>query len=114
MGIVWLSIRLEFMGNLISMLVAAFSVASRGQLTVGFTGLVISYTFNLTQSMGHLIRSLADLENNIVSVERIKEYSEVVQEVNLSVFFQSFINYFAVALLDLQIILFLLTPYQFF
>lgn len=31
-----------------------------------------------------MVRQIADLETNIVSVERIKEYSEVAQEVLLS------------------------------
>ena len=35
----------------------------------------------LSYTMNHLVRMVTDFETNIVSVERIKEYSEITSEV---------------------------------
>ena len=43
-------------------------------------GLIISYSLTLTEVLNWLVRQAADLENNIVAVERIKEYSEIINE----------------------------------
>ena len=43
-------------------------------------GLIISYSLTLTQVLNWLVRQAADIENNIVAVERIKEYSEIPNE----------------------------------
>ena len=42
--------------------------------------MVITYSLNITQTLNWLVRMTADVETNIVGVERIKEYSEVEQE----------------------------------
>ena len=43
-------------------------------------GLIISYSLTLTEVLNWLVRQAADLESNIVAVERIKEYSEITNE----------------------------------
>ena len=43
-------------------------------------GLVISYAINITQTLNFMVRMTADVETNIVAVERIKEYSEIKNE----------------------------------
>ena len=45
-------------------------------------GLVISYAINITQTLNFMVRMTADVETNIVAVERIKEYSEIKNEAN--------------------------------
>ncbi|VDP86084.1 unnamed protein product [Echinostoma caproni] len=74
-------ILLESVGNLVVLFVALFAVASRGKLSAGFTGLVISHALNLNQTLNWLVRMTADLENDIVCVERIDEYSRTEPEV---------------------------------
>ncbi|VDN10455.1 unnamed protein product [Dibothriocephalus latus] len=76
----WLAILLETVGNVLTGLVAFASVASKGQLSAGFAGLVVSYALNLTQTLNWLVRQTAELESNIVCLERIKEYSELTPE----------------------------------
>lgn len=44
-------------------------------------GLSISYSLAVTQVMNWMVRNVSDLESNVVSVERIKEYSEIPNEV---------------------------------
>ena len=78
----WLSIRLEFFGYIIVFLAALFAVLSRGTLSPGLAGLAVSYSLNITSVMAMFVRSMTDLETNIVSIERLVEYSEVPSEVN--------------------------------
>ncbi|KAF8561375.1 hypothetical protein P879_07964 [Paragonimus westermani] len=76
----WLAVLLEMVGNLLILSVAIFCVLTRGQLSAGFSGLVISYALNLNQSLNWLVRMTAELENNLVCVERIDEYANIEQE----------------------------------
>ncbi|XP_069756348.1 ATP-binding cassette sub-family C member 2 isoform X2 [Narcine bancroftii] len=76
----WLAIRLEFVGNLVVFFAALFAVLSRGSLDSGMVGLSISYALNVTQALNWLVRQTSELETNIVSVERITEYSQLDNE----------------------------------
>ena len=71
----WLAIRLEFCGNCIIMFSALFAVFARDTIDAGLAGLSVSYALGVTQTLNWLIRMTSDLETNIVSVERIMEYS---------------------------------------
>ena len=77
----WLSFRLEFLGYSIVFISAIFAVVSRNTLSPGIAGLAISYSMDITGVLGKLVRSITDLETNIVSVERIVEYTETPTEV---------------------------------
>lgn len=70
----WLSIRLEMLGNLIILFAALFAILGRDTLDPGIVGLSLSYAMQITQSLNLLIRQTSQIENNMVSVERVKEY----------------------------------------
>ena len=70
----WLSIRLEMLGNLIVLFAALLAVLGRDTLEPGLVGLSLSYAMQITGSLNMLIRQSSQIENNMVSVERIKEY----------------------------------------
>ncbi|KAM8860010.1 ATP-binding cassette sub-family C member 2 isoform 1-T2 [Spinachia spinachia] len=76
----WLAIRLEFLGNLVVFFAALFAVISRDSLNSGLVGLSISYALNVTQTLNWLVRMTSELENNIVAVERVSEYSLLENE----------------------------------
>ncbi|XP_063866563.1 multidrug resistance-associated protein 1-like isoform X5 [Scylla paramamosain] len=76
----WLAVRLESIGNIMTFSAAMFSVARRGTIEGGEVGLSISYALSVTQTLNWLVRMTSDVETNIVSVERIKEYTETPQE----------------------------------
>ncbi|KAH9518524.1 Multidrug resistance-associated protein 1 [Bulinus truncatus] len=76
----WLAIRLEIVGNLIIFFASLFAVLGREELSPGIVGLSITYAMNVTQTLNWLVRMTCDLETNIVSVERIKEYTETPTE----------------------------------
>ncbi|XP_054885537.1 canalicular multispecific organic anion transporter 1 [Poeciliopsis prolifica] len=76
----WLAIRLEFVGNLVVFFAALFAVIARNNLDSGLVGLSISYALNVTQTLNWLVRMTSELETNIVAVERVSEYCELVNE----------------------------------
>lgn len=78
----WLAFRLEFIGSIIILGAATLSVFKlrQGTLTAGMIGLSLSYALQITQSLNWIVRMTVEVETNIVSVERIKEYSEIQPE----------------------------------
>ncbi|KAK0488812.1 P-loop containing nucleoside triphosphate hydrolase protein [Armillaria novae-zelandiae] len=78
----WLSVRLEAVGATIIFLVATLSMVAliTTGVDAGLVGLVLSYALNATSSLNWVVRSASEVEQNIVSVERILHQSEVVPE----------------------------------
>jgi ABC-type multidrug transport system fused ATPase/permease subunit len=70
----WLSIRLEMLGNLIILSAALLAVIGRDTLDPGMVGLSLSYAMQVTMNFNFLIRQSSQIENSMVSVERIMEY----------------------------------------
>ncbi|CAK7896814.1 metal resistance protein Ycf1p [[Candida] anglica] len=78
----WLAVRLEFLGSLIILGAAGLSIMtlSSGRLSAGLVGLSVSYALQITQSLNWIVRMTVEVETNIVSVERILEYSRLTPE----------------------------------
>lgn len=81
----WLSVRLQLMGSLIiwtasSLLIYKASTSSK--VTAGLVGFVMSYTLLVTSNLRLIIRYAAEVESNIVSVERCMEYATLKKEEN--------------------------------
>ncbi|KAH3663902.1 hypothetical protein WICMUC_005892 [Wickerhamomyces mucosus] len=78
----WLAVRLEFLGSLIILAAAGFSILTllQGGISSGLVGLSVSYSLQITQALNWIIRMTVEVETNIVSVERVKEYSELTSE----------------------------------
>ncbi|XP_041671464.1 ATP-binding cassette sub-family C member 3 isoform X3 [Cheilinus undulatus] len=76
----WLGVRIEFIGNCIVLFAAVFAVTGKASLDPGLVGLSVSYALQVTMSLNWMVRMCSDLENNIVAVERVKEYSETKTE----------------------------------
>ncbi|XP_049833464.1 multidrug resistance-associated protein 1-like [Schistocerca gregaria] len=76
----WLAVRLEMIGNLIILFSSLFAVVGHESINAGIVGLSVSYALQATQTLNWLVRTMSDVETNIVAVERIKEYSEIPQE----------------------------------
>ncbi len=76
----WLAVRLETIGNVIVGLASLFAVFSRGSLSGGLAGLSISYALQMTGTLNWLVRQSTEAETQMVSVERVLQYSQVPQE----------------------------------
>lgn len=78
----WLATRLELLGNttvLFASLSATLSTKYFG-LTPGMAGLSVSYALTITEVMNICVRSITEIESNIVSVERVNEYQKLEPE----------------------------------
>ena len=77
----WLTLRLEFIGYCVVLISAIFAVTNRQTLSPGIAGLAISYSMQITSVLARLVRNFTNIETNIVSVERVIEYTETPIEV---------------------------------
>uniref|UniRef100_A0AAR2KWP1 ABC-type glutathione-S-conjugate transporter n=1 Tax=Pygocentrus nattereri TaxID=42514 RepID=A0AAR2KWP1_PYGNA len=76
----WLAVNLEFLGNLLVLAAAILSVMGRATLSPGIVGLAMSHSLQVTGILSWIVRAWTDVENNIVSVERVKEYADTPKE----------------------------------
>lgn len=76
----WLAFRIDVVGDLVSFFAGAFLVFSIGKVDAGSAGLSLSYAISFTENVLWLVRLYAINEQNMNSVERIKEYLDVQQE----------------------------------
>ena len=80
----WLGFRLDLLSAFVVLGAALFTVLGRDTLTAGIVGLSLAYALQTTSQLNWMVRTTCDLEAKAVSVERIKEYSELDEEVTLS------------------------------
>ncbi len=76
----FLAVLLEGVGNFVIFFAALFAVTHAGTLTPGLVGLSLSYALQITAALNWLVETTNNVENNLVAVERLKEYAEIPQE----------------------------------
>uniref|UniRef100_A0A8C9K421 Uncharacterized protein n=1 Tax=Panthera tigris altaica TaxID=74533 RepID=A0A8C9K421_PANTA len=76
----WLSVRLEFLGNLMVFFAALLAVLAGSSIDSAIVGLSISYALNITQSLNFWVRKACEIETNAVSIERVCEYENMGKE----------------------------------
>ncbi|XP_032133066.1 multidrug resistance-associated protein 1-like isoform X1 [Sapajus apella] len=76
----WLSVRLEFLGNLLVLLAALLAVLAGNSTDSAIVGLSISYALNITHSLNFWVKKTSEIETNAVSLERVCEYENMVKE----------------------------------
>jgi ABC-type multidrug transport system fused ATPase/permease subunit len=76
----WLAFRIDAIGDLVAFFAGTFVVLSIGKIDAGSAGLSLSYAISFTENVLWLVRLYAVNEQNMNSVERIKEYLDVEQE----------------------------------
>ena len=59
---------------------ALFVILGRENINPSQVGLIINYALMVTQVLNYLVQIQAEVETNIVAVERMKEYSEITNE----------------------------------
>ncbi|TIB16346.1 hypothetical protein E3P89_00354 [Wallemia ichthyophaga] len=78
----WLAMRLEVLGSSVILATALFAVTSvkRFNLDAGLVGLCISYALQITGGLNWFVRCAGEVEQNIVSVERVYELAQLEPE----------------------------------
>ncbi|KAH8995032.1 ABC transporter [Lactarius akahatsu] len=76
----WLSIRLDLLGTLLTLVVAMLTVGTRFSVSPAQTGVALSYILSVQQSFGWMVRQLAEVENDMNSVERIVHYARDLEQ----------------------------------
>ncbi|OTF75322.1 ABC transporter-like protein, partial [Euroglyphus maynei] len=76
----WLTVRLECLGNIVVLITSLCCVLLRGEISPGMVGLCITSSLNITGTLNLLIKSSIEFENNIVTVERLVEYTKLPKE----------------------------------
>lgn len=66
----WLAVRLEILGSFIVLFACLFAVLARETINPAIVGLSISSALNVSQVLSFLVRMTAEVETNIVAIER--------------------------------------------
>lgn len=76
----WLSVRLDAIGNLLVFTTGILVVTSRFDVSPSIGGLVLSYILSIVQMIQFTVRQLAEVENAMVSTERLYYYGTELDE----------------------------------
>lgn len=76
----WLALRIDVTGALVSFFAGVFIILSVGKIDAGAAGLSLTYAVQFTENVLWLVRLYSANEQNMNSVERVKEYLDVEQE----------------------------------
>ncbi|KAL9101333.1 MAG: hypothetical protein Q9163_003401 [Psora crenata] len=76
----WLALRVDCAGALVAFFAGVFVILSIKTIDAGSAGLSLTYAVMFTENVLWLVRLYSSNEQNMNSVERIKEYVEVDQE----------------------------------
>jgi ABC-type multidrug transport system fused ATPase/permease subunit len=76
----WLAFRADLVGDLVAFFAGMFLILNLGKTDAGAAGISLSYALSFTESVLWLVRLYAINEQNMNSMERIKEYLDVEQE----------------------------------
>lgn len=76
----WLAFRVDVVGAMVAFFAGMFVVLSVGRIDAGAAGLALTYAVTFTENVLWFVRLYSANEQNMNSVERIKEYLDVDQE----------------------------------
>lgn len=71
----WLQIRLESLGGIMVFIASVLAVWNADTLDASLVGLALSYALNMIGFVNYLVRTVTEVQNLLVSVERVEEYS---------------------------------------
>lgn len=76
----WLAVRLDAIGNILVFTTGILVVTSRFNVSPSISGLVLSYILSIVQMIQFTVRQLAEVENAMVSTERLHYYGTELDE----------------------------------
>ncbi|CEF71103.1 ATP-binding cassette sub-family C member 8 [Strongyloides ratti] len=83
----WLGVRLEFIGNCVLVIMVIICVIFKEINWITNSSLIalaITYSLGISETLNFLVRELNELEKNVISVERLLEYSKIETEPELN------------------------------
>jgi ABC-type multidrug transport system fused ATPase/permease subunit len=81
----WLAFRVDVVGALVAFFSGAFVILSVGRIDAGAAGLALTYAVTFTENVLWFVRLYSANEQNMNSVERVKEYLDVEQEATATI-----------------------------
>lgn len=81
----WMNLYLELLASLFVITMYFIAIIFREKISPGIIGLCVSYLLPISDFINQIIKNLTYLENQMVSVERVKSYTEIPSENSLSV-----------------------------
>ncbi|SCV70702.1 BQ2448_3464 [Microbotryum intermedium] len=76
----WLGFRLDMFGGLLVFIVAIFGVATRTKVSPAQTGLILAYILSIQAAFSWMVRQVAEVENDMNSVERMLHYANKLEQ----------------------------------
>jgi len=70
----------NIIGAVITLSISVYVVLNRNDISIGLAGLVLTYSVQAVNWMAFTIRSTANLETDMISVERLREFCELDSE----------------------------------
>lgn len=75
----WLSIRLDAIGNALVLVTGVLVITNRFDVPPSIGGLVLSYILSIVQMIQFTVRQLAEVENGMNAVERLRYYGRELE-----------------------------------
>lgn len=79
----WLTIRIQTLCSAVVFVTAALAVLNADRLDPSLVGMALAYALNLTMVIAILVRTMSEVQNQFVSLERIQDYSVMPVEAPL-------------------------------
>ena len=75
----WLSVRLDAIGLVLILSTGMLVVKASANVEPSIGGIVLAYILSVGQMLQFTVRYLAELDNNMISVERLQQYSTLLE-----------------------------------
>ncbi|KAF9194402.1 Canalicular multispecific organic anion transporter 2 [Haplosporangium sp. Z 11] len=76
----WLDVQLRLLSNVVLLCAALFAVLQREKADPSLVGLTLSFAMSITEEVTMLVRNFCDLDNQLVNMERVLEYTSLQTE----------------------------------
>ncbi|KAG0031889.1 Multidrug resistance-associated protein 1 [Podila clonocystis] len=76
----WAEIQLRLLSTGVVLCAAVLAVVGRDKVDASLVGLTLSFAMTFTEEVSSLVRISSDLQNHLISVERVVEYTELKTE----------------------------------
>ncbi|KAG0057832.1 Multidrug resistance-associated protein 1 [Gryganskiella cystojenkinii] len=76
----WLDVQLRLLSSSVLFSAALLAVLGRRNLDPSLVGLTLSFAMSITEEVATLVRNFCDLQNQLVNMERVLEYTDLKTE----------------------------------